>query len=252
MSSMTKKQLEEVIEGLNGKLDGMDKKIDALESLPARLAKMEKLLTTVNEENGILRKAMQQKEEHINSLTLKLNNLEQHHRSWSIRVSNLPIPPNEETNNRAVSKVVYDALLRPILQGAVDNRGLPALPSAVDTIEYAHILPAKDGAKKPVIVRFRDRMIRDAVFANKREHEPRSGGNSQRQRRADDRPGGYLYPFFEDLTKLNFAKMRAIANHESVSACWSSRGQLKYKLHDSDTVKSVRNVLDTVEKIIAQ
>jgi predicted nucleic acid-binding Zn-ribbon protein len=69
MTSMTKKQLEDVIEGLNGKLDGMDKKIDALESLPARLAKMEKLLTKVNEENGILRKAMQQKEEQINSLS---------------------------------------------------------------------------------------------------------------------------------------------------------------------------------------
>jgi hypothetical protein len=159
---------------------------------------------------------------------------------------------NQGCGSGSVSKVVYDALLRPILQGAVDNGGLPALPTAVDTIEYAHILPAKDGAKKPVIVRFRDRMIRDAVFANKREHAPRSGGNSHRQRRTDDRPGGYLYPFFEDLTKLNFAKMRAIANHESVSACWSSRGQLKYKLNNSDTVKSVRNVLDTVEKIIAQ
>jgi hypothetical protein len=252
MTSMTKKQLEDVIEGLNGKLDGMDKKIDALESLPARLAKMEKLLTKVNEENGILRKAMQQKEEQINSLTLKLNSLEQHHRSWSIRVSNLPIPQNEETNNKAVSKVVYDALLCPILQGAVDKGDLPVLPSAVDTIEYAHILPAKDGAKKPVIVRFRDRMIRDVVFANKREHAPRSRSNSQRQRRTDDRPGGYLYPFFEDLTKLNFAKMRAIANHESVSACWSSRGQLKFKLNNSENVKSVRNVLDSVENIIAQ
>jgi hypothetical protein len=228
----------------------MEKKIDALESLPAKMSKMEKLLSKVNEENGVLRKAMEQKEEQINSLTLKLNTLEQHNRSWSIRVSNLPIPQNSETDNNTVSKVVYDNLLRPILQGAVDNGTLPAVPSMASTIEYAHILPAKEGAKKPVIVRFRDRMIRDVVFANKRESAPRSRNNSQRQRQTDDRPGGYLYPFFEDLTRLNFMKMRAIANHEDVSACWSSRGQLKYKLKDSETVKTVKNVLDPVEKII--
>jgi hypothetical protein len=216
-----------------------------LESLPAKLAKMEKLLTKVNEENEVLRKSMQFKEEQVNSLTLKLNALEQHNCSWSIRVSNLPIPNELETDNQAVMKVVYNTLLRPILDGAASNGVIPAVPTVENTIEYAHILPARNGAKKPVIVRFHDRRIRDAVFAYKREFAPRSQSSSA------DPPGGYLYPFFEDLTKLNFVKMRAIAAHENVSACWSSRGTLKFKLKNCDTVRSVKNVLETVENIIA-
>jgi hypothetical protein len=65
----------------------MEKKLDALESL---LAKMEKLLTKVIEENDVLRKVMELKEEEEgNLLMLKLNSQEQNHRSWSIVVRGL-------------------------------------------------------------------------------------------------------------------------------------------------------------------
>ena len=71
------------------------------------------------------------------------------------------------------------------------------------------------------------------------------------RRPAADGPGRYRYPFFEDLTSVNFKKMRAIADHQSVEACWSSRGQLRYKLKGSMLVKKVANVLDTVENILS-
>jgi hypothetical protein len=244
MSTLTKKQLEDIISGLNGKLDGLERKLDNLESLPAKLAKMEKLLTKTNEENASLKKAMEHKEEEISSLKVKLNNLEQHNRSWSIRISNLPIPSELESNNEEVKKIAYNNLIQPILSGAAANGKIPSVPTMGNTIEYAHILPAKDGKPKPVIVRFRDRGVRDAVFANKRDCAPRSPA------RGADRPGGYLFPFFEDLTKINFAKMRAISAHDRVAACWSSRGTLKFKLVDCDSVKTVKNVFDPIEKII--
>jgi hypothetical protein len=228
MSTLTKKQLEDIIAGLNGRLEGMERKIDALESLPRKLAKMEQLLEKVNEENASLRKALEYKEDQVNSLRLQLNSLEQHHRSWSIRVNNLHIPESMESDNRAVKKIVYDSLLLPILNGAVANGTLSSVPSMESTLEYAHILPAKGNSKKPVIAKFFDRGIRDAVFTNKKQFAPRN------QSRNTERPGSYIYPFFEDLTKLNFNKMRAIAAHEKVAACWSSRGSLKFKLNDSE------------------
>jgi hypothetical protein len=48
----------------------------------------------------------------------------------------------------------------------------------------------------------------------------------------------YCYLFFEDLTKLTFGKMRAIALDPSVAACWSVNGQLRYRLVDDPTIKS--------------
>ena len=66
-----------------------------------------------------------------------------------------------------------------------------------------------------------------------------------------DRPGRYVYPFFEDLTKMNFTKMRELAAHPTVAASWSSRGHLRYKLKDNPMVKKVGCVMDTVDQILA-
>jgi hypothetical protein len=243
-TNFTKKQLEDIIAGLNGKLEGMERKLDALENLPARLSRMEKLLEKANAENAALSKAMAFKEEQINSLTLRLNSLEQHHRSWSIRINGLSIPATAETNNREVKKIVYNSLLLPIFRGAVQRGDLDAVPPLERTLEYAHILPARGEGPKPVIARFFDRDLRDIVFRGKKDFAPRS------QPSTPDRPGRYCFPFFEDLTKTSFAKMRAIAGHEMVAACWSSRGVLRFKLKDSEQVRTVQNVLDSVENII--
>jgi hypothetical protein len=244
VTNLTKKQLEDIIAGLNGKLEGMSKKLDALENLPSRLSRMETLLEKATAENSSLRKALSYKEEQVNSLLTRLNNLEQHHRSWSIRINDLPIPAAIESNNKEVKKIVYDKLLLPILQGAVQKGELDAVPPVERTLEYAHILPAKNDGKRQVIARFFERDHRDAVFKCKKEFAPRSRPS------APDRPGRYCFPFFEDLTRTNFNKMRSIANHELVAACWSNGGVLKYKLKDSEQIKSVSNVLDTVENII--
>jgi hypothetical protein len=248
MSTLTKKQLEEVlsvsVSGLNSKIEGLEKKLDALENLPARLSKMESLLEKVNKENSDLIKAVAFKEDQINDLYKRLNNLEQHNRSWSIRINGLNIPTEVENSNKAVKKIVYDSLLLPIFRGAVEKGDLPSIPPLENTLEIAHILPARGDAKKPVIARFFEREVRDIIFRNKKEFAPRGRPSNSGQ------PGRYLYSFFEDLTKTNFAKMRAIAAHESVAACWSSRGNLKFKLKDSESVMSVHNVFDSVENIL--
>ena len=86
--------------------------------------------------------------------------------------------------------------------------------------------------------------MRNLVFKHKKEFAPRE------QSSTPDRPGRYTFPFFEDLTAVTFKKMRAIADHPEVAACWSNRGQLRFKLMNCETVRKVSNVLDTVENIV--
>ena len=245
MSSLSKKQLEDIVTGLNGRLDGLLAKISLLESLPARIANMEALLETSNAENASLRKAMEFKDSQINSLLLKTNSLEQYNRSWSIRVNGLAISSEEEKDSSLVKKKVFDNLLLPILAAAVESGDLPSVPRVEDLLEAAHVLPARDNKAKPVIARFFIRDMRSLVFPYKKDFAPREESGSA------DGPGRYLYPFFEDLTSVNFKKMRAIADHPTVEACWSSRGQLRYKLKGSPAVKKVGNVLDTVDIILS-
>ena len=55
MSALTKKQLEDVVTGLNQRLDGLLSKITALEDLPARLNKLEALPEASNTKHARLK-----------------------------------------------------------------------------------------------------------------------------------------------------------------------------------------------------
>ena len=241
--ALTKKQLEEIIAGLNSKLEVMEKKIDALEGLPSTVRKLEELLESSMAENSMLKQDLAYKEKQLEFLQLKVNSLEQYNRSWSIRVNGIALTSEEEKSVSVVKKKVYDNLLLPIFRGAYDSGDLEEIPTAEQVLENAHVLPAKDGIK-PIIARFFVREIRGLVFRHKKDFAPRAEATSA------DRPGRYLFPFFEDLTKLTFTKMRAIADHPEVVACWSTGGQLRYKTKDSLLVKRVSNILDPVEKIV--
>lgn len=241
--ALTKKQLEEIISGLNAKLEAMERKLDALEGLPNTVKKLEELLESSYAENTVLKQDLDFKEKQLEFLQAKVNSLEQYNRSWSIRVNGMSLTSEEEKSVSVVKKRVYDNLLLPILRGALDSGDLEVIPPVDEVLENAHVLPAKNGAK-PIIARFFVREVRGLVFKHKRDFAPRAEAESA------DRPGRYLFPFFEDLTKLTFTKMREIANHPEVVACWSTGGQLRYKTKDNITVKRVNNLFDPVEKIV--
>ena len=245
MSALTKKQLEDVVTGLNQRLDGLLSKISALETMPARLTRLEAMLEASTAENTSLRQSLEAKDKAIDGMLLKMNSLEQYNRSWSIRINGLAVTSEEEKDSSLVKRKVYEHLLLPILQGAVEQGDLTDVPPVERVLEAAHVLPAaRDAKTKPIIARFFIRDIRGLIFKHKRDFAPREEATTA------DRPGRYVYPFFEDLTKLTFTKMREIAAHPTVGACWSSRSHLCYKLMDNPTVKKVSCVMDTVDEIL--
>jgi hypothetical protein len=46
--------------------------------------------------------------------------------------------------------------------------------------------------------------------------------------------------------------MKALAADDRVSSCWTANGVIKYKLADSQEVRRVSNVLDTVDTILSE
>ncbi len=247
-SAYTKKQLEDIVAGLNGKLDLMQKSLSALEEMPSKVNNLETQLKTANEKQAELVKSLENMDREMGTLRLKLNGLEQHNRSWSIRVNGIQLTEEEEANITTVKEQVFNNIIKPILEGAVEMGDLPELPPASAVLEHAHVLPSRDRSKpKPIICRFYCRELRGLVFRHKRAFAPREASSPTR-----DRPGRYMFPFFEDLTKVNFSKMRALAAHPRVEACWSAGGQIKFKLKDSQSVNRVSCVLDTVEDILAK
>jgi predicted nuclease with TOPRIM domain len=102
-------------ESQNDKLDTILEKLSALDSISAKLSKMEKTLAATQAENVVMKETIKAQDVKINNLQNRLNNLEQHGRSFSIRVNNLALEEAEERDPPAVINKVYNAVLLPIL-----------------------------------------------------------------------------------------------------------------------------------------
>jgi len=222
-----------------------------LDAYGARFDTLEKLLADSKQENRALQAAMEEKEREIEELKRTANDQEQYIRSWSIRIMDLPIPPNQDAhNNTVVMQLVYNSLLLPIFQGAVDNGMMPNIPTCDQVLEMAHILPCKPGSTPPIIARFFSRNIKALVFKLKRDFAPRTAHSRAANQNNRSSPAPFAHPFYEDLTRYNFSKMRDIARDERVQSCWSVAGQLRFKLKGEDQVVKVKCIYDPVDTII--
>jgi hypothetical protein len=224
--SLTKKDLEDIVKSYKVDLASINTKLDTL-------------LT----ENAALKKMVAARDEEIEGLKLHINGLEQHNRSWSVRIMGLPLSAAEEKSSSLVKEKVYNDVILPILEGAVKEGDIQQVPSnASAVIEMAHPLRAKDGAIKPIIARFYSRETRSLVFRHKKSYAPKLADGPNK--------GRYKYSLFEDLTALTFTKMRALAADPRVAASWTSHGQIRFRLLDDPTVRKVNSVLDPLDKIL--
>jgi predicted RNase H-like nuclease (RuvC/YqgF family) len=75
--------------------------ITKLTSLVEEVRSISSTLKQVKSENAQLKATIQQQADEIAVLKNDNNDRELHARSWSVRVVNLPLPPDQETSNRS-------------------------------------------------------------------------------------------------------------------------------------------------------
>lgn len=227
-------------------------KLTRLDPIPEKLEAMENLLAKLTEENTALKREIRLRDEEISGLHHHLNAVEQYNRAWSIRVNNIPISSDDEKHPAKVMEAVYNKLVLPILTGALQQGAIESIPPLHSTIETAHILPGKPNSPKPVIVRFFSRHIKQTLFHFKKEFAPKLPSTSPSTSSSpSQRSPRQLFPFYEDLTRDNFLKMKALAADQRVSACWSVGGQIRYRLvSNPDNVHRVKSVYDSVDTIL--
>lgn len=143
-----------------------------LADIDAKLDTMEKLLNKIREENELLRETVTKKDAEIITLKTRLNAVEQYNRSWSIRINNLPVARAEENNTLKVMEAVYNSIVLPVFQGALDNGDIDSIPPIYRVLETAHILPGKPNSTKPIIARFTNCYFRQILFTYKKEYAP--------------------------------------------------------------------------------
>jgi hypothetical protein len=237
-------------EAILAELAAISAKLARLDPIPEKLETMENLLTKLTEENATLKKEIRIRDEEISGLHHRMNTMEQYNRSWSVRVNNIPLAQDDENDPKKVMEAVYSKLVLPILTGAHQQGAIDSIPTLQSSIETAHILPGKPNSPKPIIVRFYSRNLKQTLFRFKKEFSPKPTSSSAPTSTSQRTPR-LLYPFYEDLTRDNFMKMRALAADQRVSACWTVGGQIRFRLiSNPETVHRVKSVYDTVDTIL--
>ena len=244
-STKTTFTMEEMQSEMNAKLTALIEKFELLEaSLVAVTREKEALKVTVSEQANELAE-----------LCNSLNEREQYARSWSMRILNIPVHKDHESDTRQVMQAVYDHLILPILEGARTSGDIEHVPDCDTLLETAHILPGKGDGPKPVIARFYSRYWRNLVFRNRKEFAPREPSSTSttttNTRSGQPRTARMRFPFFEDLTKATFTKLSAIKQQEGVISAWTVNGSIRFKLKDNNYIYRVTKLQESFEDIIS-
>jgi hypothetical protein len=270
--------LAEMMQNMSAQLAAMNVKLvklDTIDTIDSEVKGLKVLICDLKNENKQLKsdnRDMQKQLSDMNSTNVALENrvihLEQYHRSWSARALNIPLTPEEESDNSIVAAKVYSLLLLPILHGAADRKLIPHIPTVDQLLEVAHILPGKAGEPKPVIMRFYSRNVKEIIFKLKKFYAPRvegtASGASREGRGSGDREGDegdeaggfegrgkYCFPLYEDLVRAAFQKLRALSKDDRVKAAWSVKGQIRFILYKSPKeIRKVVSLLDPIETIL--
>jgi hypothetical protein len=196
-------------------------------------------------ENVVIKSSLASTQNTLHTIQNTQIRMDQYNRSWSVRIMELPLAPEEEENPFRLVEVVYTKVFLPILQGALEKDLIPRIPSCEQLLERAHVLPApKPGSIKPIICRFLNRDYRSVCFRLKKEFATRVKGDP-----SDKRPR-YAHPFYEDLSAATFKKMKELQADPRVESCWSINGQLRFRLTGSDAVKRVSQIMDPIDSIL--
>jgi len=232
-------------EAIMAQLAAMNSRFDKMDLLSEQLGNIEESMRNLAAENIVIKKTLAANQTTLNTIQGNQIKMDQYNRSWSVRIMELPLSPDEEANPFRLVEVVYDKVFLPILRGALSKDLIPKIPSCEQLLERAHVLPApKPGVTKPIICRFLNRDYRAVCFRLKKEFATRSTQDS-----SDKRPR-YAHPFYEDLSAATFKKMKEIQADPRVDSCWSINGQLRFKMTGSDVVKKVSQIMDPVDNII--
>ena len=94
----------------------------------------------------------------------------------------MPLTSDEEQNNSAVADKLYNLVLLPLLEGAVESGATTNIPMRDQLIEKAHILPGKSGEHKLIIAQFYNQELRAVCFQHKKDYASRVQASSATER----------------------------------------------------------------------
>ncbi len=232
---------------LESKVDEILSQLKLLAPIPQKLDSLCDQVKTIQDDINTVKHDVAQHDDLIAGLreeinTLKLSDIshKQQLRSLTLRLLNLPPTPAEKEDLRGR---IYD-LLKPLLTAAKSAKDLTSVPQAAATFDAVFRPYQGEHGKTPppVIIRVPSRAIKIALLKHRKLLQPEQG--------SADRIARVL--LVEDLAPENYRALSLLSKSKKVEKAWTADGHVKYLLPGQSRVRTVLNVLGTVEEIIAE
>ena len=190
-----------------------NKVTERMEKMEARIFDVEKSVdafkaenSSLRDENAELKGQVRRQEQKTKKVVSDQNDLEQYNRRWNIRVYNMP-EQEGETSEDCTKKCcrLFTELI--------------GVSTTEEDLEAAHRTGPLSNRKRPIIVRFQSKKLRDKVLGSRKKLK------------------GKKMSVDEDLTSANYKLARDIFKHSSTIASWSSNGKIIAKLKNGKTVR---------------
>ena len=230
------------------------KQLDQLTPMSLKIDELHNSMGSFKEELGCLSFTVQGHEDRLVALERDMksqkefaNTQQQQLGSLTIRLLNVPYTPGETINNFAkLRECVYIRFLLPLLNKALENKDIPAIPPATNAIDscfrpYAYVAGKQP---PPVIIKLSSRPLKIAVMKNRRELPKPT---------ADETTAGITrFILVEDLTPDTHRTLAALSKSKLTGKVWSIDGRIKFTKADRpDAVMTVKSVYDPISKILS-
>ena len=233
------------LESLDAKLNTLLKKMDEFSAVRVEVEEMRVAVSTLMETV-----ASQGRE--IMSLKEQANSRDQQLRSSSVRLYGFGHAAEDATDPRALSKRVYDSVVKPVLAVAKANKMIDVLPQLANAITEVYrvrvfttqelipgLPPPPPPPPAPVIIKFANPAIRLAFLRCKKEHTPAPLDS-------DKAAGTKKYTASEDLTGPTYKMFKAMVDSPLVDKVWTVDGRLRFTVPGDKSVKKVKSVFVSV------
>ena len=231
------------LESLEAKLDKLLKKVDEISAVKAEMEEMRVA-------DGTLMETVASQGREIMTLKEQANSRDQQLRSSSVRLYGFGHAAEDATDPRALSKRVYDSVVKPVLAAAKANKMIDVLPQLANAITEVYrvrvfttqeLIPGlpPPPPPAPVIIKFANPAIRLAFLRCKKEHTPAPLDS-------DKAAGTKKYTASEDLTGPTYKMFKAMVDSPLVDKVWTVDGRLRFTVPGDKSVKKVKSVFVSV------
>lgn len=221
---------------------------DFLETSLARVTMLEEKVVAITNVQEASQESLLKHEKDINILQRHTNFLEQQGKAGSARLIGFPVS-NEEVaakndGGAFLRTLVYQRILSPMIQAAVDAKQLDSPLSKAESISKIYRAgPAAVGkSPPPIIIFFTSPAVKSDIFRFKKAMP--SPNPCERS------IGAKRFFLVDDLTKHNHRLLKNLQANESVDKVWSTDGQIKFIKKDDQTVYRVRDTHASFDEIL--